>query len=150
MINVEWRSVAHGFDYKKYLQRQVQDVLDDLDDMQADPKMAYYAKSGEFTVHNLTRISGALADRFNLAGEATLKKLEEISRLELGEHPDVKKSLNIKSKVKHILTTPEYPNGIEVSKKDIKRGFTVLKRKEARTRQIRSGSISPWIRSRKR
>lgn len=108
MINVEWRSVAHGFDYKKYLQRQVQDVLDDLDDMQADPKMAYYAKSGEFTVHNLTRISGALADRFNLAGEATLKKLEEISRLELGEHPDVKKSLNIKSR-SNISSLPRVP-----------------------------------------
>lgn len=128
MINVEWRSVAHGFDYKKYLQRQVQDVLDDLDDMQADPKMAYYAKSGEFTVHNLTRISGGLAERFDLLGEATLQKLNVISELELGEHPDVKKSLNIKSKVKHVLVTPEYPNGIEVSKKDIKRGFTVIKK----------------------
>ncbi|WP_279613857.1 AAA family ATPase [Burkholderia vietnamiensis] len=136
MINVEWRSVAHGFDYKKYLQRQVQDVLDDLDDMQADPKMAYYAKSGEFTVHNLTRISGALADRFNLAGEATLKKLEEISRLELGEHPDVNKSLNIKSKIKYILTTPESPNGIEVSKKDIKRGFTIIKKKGQADRKV--------------
>lgn len=104
-------------------------MLDDLDDMQADPKMAYYAKSGEFTVHNLTRISGALADRFNLVGEATLKKLEQISELELGEHPDVKKSLHIKSKVKNILTTPEFPKGVEVSKKDIKRGFTIIKKK---------------------
>ncbi|KVS21938.1 AAA family ATPase [Burkholderia vietnamiensis] len=135
MINVEWRSVAHGFDYKKYLQRQVQDVLDDLDDMQADPKMAYYAKSGEFTVHNLTRISGELAERFDLLGEATIKKLNVISELELGEHPDVKKSLNIKSKVKHILTTPDYPNGIEVSKKDIKRGFAVLKKKGSKDKK---------------
>ncbi|WP_334023212.1 AAA family ATPase [Burkholderia gladioli] len=142
MINVEWRSVAHGFDYKKYLQRQVQDVLDDLDDMQADPKMAYYAKSGEFTVHNLTRISGALADRFSLAGEATLKKLEEISRLELGEHPDVKKSLNIKSKVKYILTVPEFPNGIEVSKKDIKRGFTVIKKKGSKGKAEAKGNTT--------
>ncbi|WP_261521701.1 AAA family ATPase [Burkholderia multivorans] len=129
MINIEWRNVAHGFNYKKYLQRQVQDVLDDLDEMQSDPKMAYYAKSGEFTVHNLTRISGALAARFNLAGEATLKKLDLISQLELGEHADVRKSLHTKSKVKTLLVTAEFPSGIEVSKNDIKRGFTILKKK---------------------
>lgn len=129
MINIEWRNVAHGFNYKKYLQRQVQDVLDDLDEMQSDPKMAYYKKSGEFSVHSLTRISGALADRFNLAGEATLKKLDLISQLELGEHADVKKSLHTKSKIKTLLVTAEFPNGIEVSKNDVKRGFAIVKKK---------------------
>jgi len=121
MINVEWRSVAHGFDYKKYLQRQVQDVLDDVDQINADPKMAYYAKSGEFSLENLTRISGGLADRFGLSGPADMKKLEAISELELGNHPDVIKSLRIKNKITHVLDHPSLKETIEVTKKDIKR-----------------------------
>lgn len=38
MINVEWRSVAHGLDYKKYLQRQVQKMLEALNNIQTDAR----------------------------------------------------------------------------------------------------------------
>ncbi|QKM55031.1 hypothetical protein [Burkholderia glumae] len=43
MINVEWRTVAQGFDYKRYLQRQVQDVLDDGAGVEGS-KMGYYVR----------------------------------------------------------------------------------------------------------
>ncbi|UVT04243.1 hypothetical protein [Burkholderia glumae] len=86
MINVEWRTVAQGFDYKRYLQRQVQDVLDDGAGVEGS-KMGYYAKAGEFTGADLTYIRGGIADRLGLTGPADMDKLAEISEAELGNHP---------------------------------------------------------------
>ncbi len=127
MINLEWRSVQHGYDYKAYLQQQVQDIQEDIDDLSNNsntaPKMGYYATSAEFTVDSLTRISGALADRYGLTGSADLKKLEMITKMELGEHPDIAGNLKIKNKKIYILKNKNFPEGKEITKADVTNGF---------------------------
>lgn len=127
MINVEWRSVASGYDYKKYLQNQVEDVQQGIEDMNSNGKMGYYSQSSEFTVESLTRISGGLADRYALSGSATMDKLESISKMELGEHPDIQGNLKIKNEKKWTIKHPDYPNGLLICQKDIKRGFVKVK-----------------------
>lgn len=123
MINVEWRNVAQGFDYKKYLQRQVQDVLEDVAAL-GDGKMGYYSSAGEFNVENLTYIRGGLADRLGLSGPATMDKLAEISEAELGNHPLLGER-KTRDKITRTIPHPETGKPIQVSQKDIKRGFVV-------------------------
>src|SRR5690606_17351695 len=119
MINVEWRSVAQGFDYKKYLQRQIQDVLEDAGELTG--KMGYYANAGEFNEENLTYIRGGIADRLGLTGAATMEKLAEIAKAEMGEHPLLGRRKQ-RDKVTRTIPHPETGKPIQLSKKDLERG----------------------------
>ncbi|WP_175995107.1 AAA family ATPase [Burkholderia vietnamiensis] len=124
MINIEWRTVAQGFDYKKYLQRQVQDVLEDA--AAVDGKMGYYAEAGEFNEKNLTYIRGGIADRLGLTGPATMEKLAEISQAELGDHPLLDKRRK-RDKITRTITHPDTGRSIQITQNDIKQGFVAYK-----------------------
>ncbi|QJP72093.1 hypothetical protein [Burkholderia glumae] len=125
MINVEWRTVAQGFDYKRYLQRQVQDVLEDAAGAE-DGKMSYYATAGEFTEADLTYIRGGIADRLGLTGPADMNKLAEISEAELGYHPLLGKR-KTRDKITRTIPHPETGRPIQITQGDIKRGFVVYR-----------------------
>ncbi|QHP90288.1 MULTISPECIES: AAA family ATPase [Burkholderia] len=125
MINAEWRTVAQGFNYKRYLQRQVQDVLDDAAGVEGG-KMGYYAKAGEFAEADLTYIRGGIADRLGLTGAADMDKLAEISEAELGNHPLLGER-KTRDKITRTIPHPETGKPIQIMQSDIKRGFVVYR-----------------------
>jgi hypothetical protein len=140
MIGIKNVVVASGYSYQKYLKNELLkvqenierqkaynsgDMILDMDGQASIEELAWKQMEIEKNLKRYTRCGGTLFDEYGLSGHLTDEKIDQISALELGTDDRTKDHVKLTPKnVKTVMG----PDGleIEVTKKDIKRGFAVM------------------------
>lgn len=127
MIGVKNVSVKSGFSYQKYLKKQLNQVVENVDwrkeynlkDIDLESKMGM-AMGDPLALY--TRSGGALFDSWNLSGHLTEDKIDTISALQLGKDDRTKDHVKLKKTIQKIVVDEE-GLVVKLTNNDIKRGY---------------------------